>query len=180
MNSISKILVVILALNLLQACASAARTDRMVPENIRLVSTAQAVMLTVESVGGGSATNPMFSAQVGDDEFRQALSQSLQAAGLSNPSASALNTFTVDASLMGLSEPMIGFSFTVESDVYYRVTRSSDNADILAESIKASGTARTSEAFVGTERLRIAKEYSIKENIRAFIERIASILNSSQ
>ena len=80
--------------------------------------------------------------------------------------------------MTGLSDPIIGFSFTVESDVYYRVTRSSDSADIFAESINASGTARASEAFVGTERLRIAKEYSIKENIGAFIERIASILTS--
>ncbi len=178
MNSRIKIIALILALNLLQACASAARTDRMVPENIMPVTTAQAIMLTVESVGGGSETNPMFSSQVGDEEFRQALSKSLQAAGLSNPSASAQNTFTVDASLTGLSDPIIGFSFTVESDVYYRVTRSSDSADIFAESINASGTARASEAFVGTERLRIAKEYSIKENIGAFIERIASILTS--
>jgi hypothetical protein len=180
MNAKAKIIALMLALSLLQACAAAARSDRMVPENISPAATAQTVMLSVGSVGGGAATNPMFSSQVGDEEFRQALSETLQAAGLSNRSASAQNTYTVEASLTGLSDPIMGFSFTVESEVYYQVTRNSDSTTIFAESIKASGTAKVGEAFVGTERLRIAKEYSIRENISAFIEAIVSILNSNQ
>jgi len=90
------------------------------------------------------------------------------------------NTFTVDASLTGLSEPFIGASFTVESEVYYRVSRASDSRDVFAESISASGTAQFGESLIGTERLRIAKEYAIKENISLFIERIVSVINSSQ
>jgi len=180
MGSKTKIVALILVLNLLQACASAARSDRMVPENIIPVSTAQPVMMTVESVGGGSSTNPMFSSQVGDEEFRQALNETLSAAGLSNPGALAQNTFTVDASLTGLSEPFIGASFTVESEVYYRVSRASDSRDVFAESISASGTAQFGESLIGTERLRIAKEYAIKENISLFIDRIVCVINSSQ
>lgn len=180
MSSKAKIIALVLALSLLQACASAARSERMIPENIIPVTTAQPVLMTVESVGGGSATNPMFSSQVGDAEFRQALSETLSAAGLSNPSASAQNTFSVDASLTGLSDPLFGVSFTVESEVYYRVTRTSDSTDIFAESINASGTAQFGESLIGVERLRMAKEYSIRENISAFIEKIVSILNTSQ
>lgn len=180
MSSKARIIALILVLNLLQACASAARPDRMVPENIIPVTTAQPVMMTVESVGGGSATNPMFSSQVGDEEFRQALTETLSAAGLSNPNASAQNTYAVDASLTELSEPFMGVNFRVESEVYYRVTRTSDSRDIFAEPISASGTAQFGESLIGVERLRIAKEYSIRENISAFIERIVSILNSNQ
>jgi hypothetical protein len=180
MSSKAKIITLVLVLNLLQACASAARPDRMVPENISPVTTAQPVMMTVESVGGGSATNPMFSSQVGDEEFRQALTETLSAAGLSNPGASAQNTYAVDASLTGLSDPSIGLNFRVESEVYYRVTRTSDSRDIFAESINASGTGQISDSLIAIERLRIAKEYSIRENISAFIERIVSTLNSSQ
>jgi hypothetical protein len=42
---------------------------------------------------------------------------------------------------------------------------------IFDDTVAATGTAKMGEALIGSDRLRLANEYAVRENIKAFIER---------
>jgi hypothetical protein len=62
-----------------------------------------------------------------------------------------------------------GFTFDVVSTVLYTVTGDGKQSQIP---VTATGTATTSDAFVGIERLRIANERSIQQNIKMFLQKL--------
>lgn len=118
------------------------------------------------NVSGGSTTNPLWTAQVSNADFKTALEASLDAAGYLGSSGPPI---TVDAALVELKQPLMGLDMSVTSEVRYIVTR--DGHALFNEIVAATGTATLSEAFSGVERLKKANEKSIKENISEFLRR---------
>ena len=125
--------------------------------------------VTVRSVSGGKETNPLRTSQVDNNGFRTALTQSLYSIGYA-AGTTEQQKLVIDAELVSLSQPHFGFTFDVTSSVIYRVEGKSFKRDFP---ITATGTARTSDAFVGFERWRIANERSIQENIRQFLRELS-------
>lgn len=68
---------------------------------------------------------------------------------------------------------MFGLTFDVKSNIVYKL-ESTDPTTSYSKSIpvNATGTATTSDAFVAIERLRIANERSILENIKALLKQL--------
>lgn len=159
----------------LGACASSSRPEAMTV----LPSTVQAAQpqdfayrgLKIVNVNGGTGTNPLWTSQVSNQDFRIALEASLRVANYLGSEANA--PLSVTASLVDLKQPFAGLDMSVISTVRYSVSNGDGNL-VYDETVSATGTARMGEAFVGTERLRLANEYSIRENIRSFIERFRS------
>lgn len=156
----------------LGACASAARPEAMtvLPSTIQVAQQGDLAYhaIKITNVSGGTSTNPMLWSEVSTGDFRQALEESLRAANYLGSTADAPLGLT--ASMMDLKKPMAGFDMSVTSVVRYTVTDKA-GAVVFDDTVSAVGTARMGEALVGTDRLRLANEYSIRENIRAFIER---------
>lgn len=152
----------------LSACATPSRPEAMMLTSVDGL-TAQPGQVGYRSVrsvtaAGGSETNAMWASQVSNEALQSAVEQSLQAAGYMGEEGQPL---TVQVSLMGLDQPAMGIDFSVTSRVRY-VVRQGDR-EIYNQSIEAVGKGTMSDAFVGTERLRIANEKSIQENIRLFL-----------
>lgn len=124
--------------------------------------------VVVGNVTGGKETNPMWTSQVDAQGFKGALDKSIAMAGYKSSDTSKAK-YSVDANLQDLNQPLFGFTFDVVSTVIYTVTGEGTQKQIP---VTATGTASTSDAFVGVERLRIANERSIKENIRIFLQRL--------
>jgi len=122
--------------------------------------------VTTVTVNGGTSTNPLWTSQVSDSDFQTALEGSLEAAGYMGNQGRPM---TVTASLIDLKQPMFGLDMAVTSRVRYSVTR--DGTIVFDDTVAATGVAGMGEAFAGVERLRIANEKSIKENIREFLTR---------
>jgi len=76
----------------------------------------------------------------------------------------------VEAELVELNQPIIGLTLDVKSTVNYKVTNQKDTQIFP---ITAIGTGTFSDAAIAIERLRIANEKSIKENIKQFIQKIS-------
>lgn len=154
----------------LAACATPSRPEAMaLPTTPGLTASAGEVgyrSVTSVTVSGGSETNPMWTAQVSNEDFQSALESSLAAAGYMGSEGRPL---TVSASLVDLRQPMVGFDMSVTSRVRYSVT--SGGRTVFDDTIAATGTATMGDAFAGVERLRIANEKSIQENIRMFLQR---------
>ena len=125
--------------------------------------------MCVRNVTGGSETNPMWTSQVNDAGFKTALDSSLNSAGLSAGSAAC--AYPIDANLLGLSQPIAGFNMTVTSHVNYKVFDSSGQPVVLA-TIDAPYTAKMGDAFMGTKRLQLANEGSIRESIKQFFDKL--------
>jgi hypothetical protein len=122
---------------------------------------------SVRNVGGGKETNPMLASQVDSNSFRSALSQSLR---LASYEAIREPLFFIDAEIQALSQPLFGLTFDVTSTVRYTV-EGQGKRKIFP--ITAVGTATPSDSLLGVERLKIANEKSIKENIKKFITELS-------
>jgi hypothetical protein len=163
---------------LLQGCATPASSTAMAVKSSDTVATQSNPKLQsamqVRNVSGGKETNPLWVSQVDSAGFRSALEQSVRAMGYSSPSTKNVKYF-IDAELQALSQPMFGFTYDVTSTVRYTV-EGNDFRKIYP--ITATGTATTSDAFIGAERLRLANEKSINANIKQFIVELNSSIGN--
>lgn len=123
----------------------------------------------VRSVKGGKETNPAWMSQVDTQSFKGALERSLNSVGYGSDSSSA--KYTVDAEIQDIKQPAFGLTFNVESTIFYTVETSAESKKLP---ITAAGSASTSDTLLGVERMKIANERSVKENIRSFIDRLTT------
>ncbi len=128
--------------------------------------------ISVGKVSGGEPTNPMWMSKVGNKPFREALIGSLKNNGML---AAAKGRYRLDANLVTLDQPLAGFSFTVKSSVKYNLVDTNTGGKIWNDFVSASGTARFRDAMVGVDRLRIANERAIKNNIQAMIGKLGDV-----
>jgi hypothetical protein len=131
----------------------------------------------VGSVSGGKETNPLWVSQIDDAAFSEALTTALRENGLLAPSETD-RRFRVDAALIEVKKPIIGFTFRVTTIVQYTVTDLTDGTKLIDDKISAAGAATMGDAFLGVERLRIANEASGRANIEAFIGRLVPALET--
>ena len=105
----------------LGACATASNPGAMVADltesNIISEDSKQANAVTLESVSGGQETNPLWTSQVSDSDFAEALRQSLAAHAIL---ATDEGDYKLTAELEKLNQPVLGgFNMSVTSDVKY-------------------------------------------------------------
>lgn len=169
-------LIASLILLIMTGCAAPARVSQMVAYapalSAGLVDSPWLGSMTLDAVVGGDTTNPMWTSEVGNAEFREALKQSLLANGLLS-SGNQPAKYGLIAQLLEVDQPLFGFNMTVVSRVQYTVKDKVSASVDFDESISASYTASVSDSFLGVERLRLANEGSIKENIMTFIEKLS-------
>ncbi len=157
----------------LTGCATPATSQAMTikpgttaPVNPRLKGA-----IKVAEVTGGKDTNPLWTSQVDNAGFRKALQDSLAISGYLAPEAGGAR-YEVSAALVALEQPMFGLTFDVKSTVNYKLTGSGIEKSVP---VSVTGTATTSDTWVAIERLRVASERSILENIKAFINQLGSL-----
>lgn len=157
----------------LAGCATPATSQAMTvkPGAVAAANPKLKGQVAVADVKGGKDTNPMWTSQVDAAGFRKALTDSLAVSGYLAPEG-AIAKYKVSADLVSLDQPMFGLTYDVKSDVKYEVSGAAAPRSFV---IKATGTAGTSDAFAGVERLRIANERSVMENIKEFINRLATV-----
>lgn len=181
MNRMRAFLIVAATLSL-GACASAALPEKMTLTATNATGVAPAApgqagyqKMRVSKVQGGSETNPAWMSNVSDEDFRKALEASLKGfnyiATDSNGAA-----YDVVASITDLQRPMMGLDMNVTIKVRYSVTPVAGGAPVFDETLAATGTATMGEAFAGAERLRLAIEYAVRNNIQTFIQRIQTVI----
>jgi len=158
----------------LGACAQGARTNAMIApvasNNILPAGDPMVESIKVGAVTGGQETSPLWVSEISSETFKSALEQSLR---LNTILGDATAPFTVDAELIVVEQPLLGISMTVTTTVAYKVTNAAGTVT-FDEKIVTPYTAAFSDAYLGTERLRLANEGSAKANIAKFIDRLIS------
>ena len=170
-----KKIVAIFAVALLAGCATPAAVEQMaVSLPITQTNPALKNSVAVAEVTGGRDTNPMWTSQVSSDAFRRALEQSLESAGMFSKIIAG-SKYQLTADLTRLDQPMIGFDMTVGSSVRYSLIETQTRKEVYARVIQISYTAKMSDAFIGSQRLKLANEGSVKANIEAFIKDLVAL-----
>jgi hypothetical protein len=167
-----RLLVAMLLLAGLGACATPASYTSMVPE----LATADLGpgpapsyrgAITVAPVSIGNDTSVPWTSPISSAEFQEALVRTLMVANL----ASAQNgRFRLEATLLKLERPYAGFAMTVTASIAYRLTDTATGAVVYQDTRTSVGTASLNDAVTNTNRLRIANERAIRANFRKLIE----------
>lgn len=167
--------IVLLAATMLAGCASPARIDQMTASRTTFgtasIDPKLKSEISVREVTGGRETSPMWTSQVGSAEFRRALENSLQAHGLLGVSG----RYQLTADLVRLDQPIMGFDMSVTATVRYFLVDRVNRQELFSKTLPTTFTASVSDAFVGTERLRMANEGAVRKNIEALINDISAL-----
>ena len=168
--------VLALIIPVVAGCASAAKPGAMMTpvEASTLIDARSALYqsTSVASVTGGKDTNPMWMSRVSNEDFAEALSQSLNAHTILAVNGARLE---LAAQLIELKQPFVGLDMTVTARVKYTLRRLADGAVLFDKEISTPYTAKVSESFVGVERLRLANEGAVRANIRQLIEELVEV-----
>lgn len=175
MRSIKLIITTLLILFLF-GCASPARVDKMVPTTDQVaanepISKSLRESIIVTSVSGGEDTNPLWTSEIGNEEFKEALIQSLKNAGLYN-AINSNSKYELIATLVEVQQPLFGLDLSVVTKAHYRLVDKKTRQSLLNEEIISSFTATVSDSFLAVERLRLANEGSAKANITQLIDKL--------
>ena len=159
----------------LAACAAPSRPDHMAVAfgegEVPFDGSPLRGEVEIEEVGGGQETNPLWTSEVGNAEFREALLMSLQNAGLA---AVGDGRFELTAILIDLGQPLFGASLTVTSTVDYEIEDQLTGETVFEEVITTPYTAAFGDSLLAVERLRLANEGSIRANIEEFLVRLGA------
>jgi hypothetical protein len=153
------------------SCATPASVSGMAatPVAARPVPPSLSRAIVVEGVGGGRETNPLWTSQVGNAEFQEALAKSLQARGLYAENTAAAR-YALSATLVNLAQPTIGADMTVGASIKYTLVERRTRSQVYDRVVDSFHTATVGDAALGVERRRLASVGAIKKNIENFIE----------
>ncbi len=159
----------------LSGCATASKPGAMVApvteETLIEDGSPLNAAFSVGSVSGGQETNPLWTSEVSNEDFAEALRQSFAAHAML---ATDAGQYRLDATLEKLKQPFAGLNLTVVSDVNYVLTDIATGDAVFERTITQEYTAGVGEAFMAVERLRLANEGSIKGNISQLIEALVN------
>lgn len=166
-------------LALVSGCASPARSDQMtvgssLATRTTLAASPLANNLAVADVTGGKDTNPMWVSNVSSSDFERALEASLRDAGLLSTNRQG-GTHTITAHLLKLDQPLMGASMTVTASVQYAVVERRSGKTVYERTITLPYTAAWNASFLGSERLRLANEGAVRENLQKLVQDLAAL-----
>lgn len=156
----------------LAACASGAQPAQMIAADGTAIGASSPLRdsMTVGAITGGSKTSPLWKSEVSNEDFAEALRQTLIARTML---ATGKTRFMLNAELVELDQPTLGgFDMDVTSTVKYRLTNLDGSKVLFETTVKKLYTANFSSTFLGVKRLQLANEGSMRENIKQFIEEL--------
>lgn len=159
----------------MQGCATPASSVNMVAK-VDTRAPREALLkdgINVRNVTGGSDTNPMWMSKVSNEDFKKALEDSLRSTRLHNGGVPA--RYQLDATLLKLDQPMFGLDLTVTCAAQYDLIETGSGTRVFTKTITTPFTARVSDSFLAIERLRIANEGAVRENIQLFLREIINL-----
>ena len=158
----------------LMGCASPASSDAMVARGIPNMPRFQkSVAVTTQ---GGSETGAMDSSNIANADFAKAIEKSIVENGVfTRVVASAGSDYLLSVSIVNMSKPIFGASFTVDMEAAWSLTNAVTKAVVMRESIKSSATATMGQALIAVTRLQLAVEGAAQENIRQGLVAISKL-----
>jgi len=164
----------LVAILLCSGCATGARPEAMMASTSQSIH--QSSSSVVVAVMGGKATSSIGASQIADEDFEQALRQSIEQSRLfAHALKDGTANYQLQAFITQINQPMFGASMTVSMEVGYTLARIEPKEVVWRKAVSSTYTAPFSSAFVGATRLRLANEGAAKKNIELAIHEISQL-----
>jgi hypothetical protein len=167
------VLTLVAATALTAGCATASRPEEMVATPASVVHrNSDSVSV---AVSGGKETNPMWTSQISNDAFAQALRDSIRKSGLFGSVTDGGASYRLNAFLGKVDQPLFGFSMTVKMEVTYTLVDTRSGRTVWQKDVASEYTAHPSDAFAAVKRLRLANEGAARANIQQAIAQMSTL-----
>lgn len=152
-------------------CSSAARPTAIVApaERAAFVEDHSPIYqsMVVGAISGGEETTLISNSKISNEAFREALTTSMRLNGML--SEAATDDYTVEAQILSVEQPTLQINFTTTAIVTYRVLATASGSELYCQTIKTQSEAKFTDSIVRQERIRLATEGAMQENIGAFM-----------
>jgi hypothetical protein len=154
-------------------CAITANTGKMtVTDTVSKKTLGENII--VEESTGGSITLPFWISKISDDNFTQAVKDSLLNSKLfKSISSKSDSDWKLRMIIVDHDHPWFGFDMTVTTTIKY--TLYLKDQIVFDKTIIEPGTASGIEMLIGVYRLKRANEYSVRNNIKKFISELEAL-----
>lgn len=130
---------------------------------------------TVAVTVGGVSAHPTAQRHLSDATVTEALVAAIeQNKSFSRVIKGAGADYQLNVALLTAEYPAMGLNFTVKVEMIWSLKRA-DGTSVWQDSLRSEGTATTSEAFAGAERIRMAAERAVRENIAQGLGKISKL-----
>jgi len=159
-------------------CASPANRESMSPPSF---TTSKHFNKTVSvMILGGSATGTMESTNISDEEFKASIEDAINKSKLFREIAKDSNSdFDLQVNIFSLSKPSFGFTFEVQMEAGWVLSKKSDKSILMKKSIQSIGRATAGDALIGVTRIRMAVERAAQNNISQGLGAISDLNDKS-
>jgi|JI102314A1RNA_FD_contig_31_2681434_length_1015_multi_2_in_0_out_0_2 hypothetical protein len=168
-----KLLVFTLSILFTYNCAVTANAGKMTVTDTTAKKTLGENIIVEESTGG-SITLPFWIPNISDDNFTQAVKDSLINSKIFKSIATKSDTdWKLRMIIIDRDHPWFGIDMTVTTTIKY--TLYLKDQIVFDKTIVEPGTATASEMFIGVYRAKRANEYSARNNIKKFISELEAL-----
>jgi hypothetical protein len=165
MTRLHTTLILVALVSALAGCASPADKQAMSVGKGTVVAKKHPYTVGV-TVRGGAETTAGSSSNIADADLKAAIESSIRETQVFRDIVQGKNgQYELVVNVVQLTKPTFGFSFTVDMEAGWTLTRLADGQVVYRKAITSSYTATTSAAFAGVTRLRLAVEGAAKANI---------------
>ena len=173
-----KIIVCLIVATVLAGCASPAQVDGMMARHIDVTKAAANTQtknsISINNVSGGNETNPLWVSEVANADFKLALEKSLKDALLLS-SAVEDGKYLLEVTLKNLEQPLFGLDLKVTATAEYTLKTKVSGRIIYSKTFVTPFTATFSDSAMAIQRLRIANEGAVRNNIEKVNDDLISI-----
>lgn len=152
----------------------AARASRMVPSSYDLMNK-HPYTIGVEMVGGRE-THPLWTSQISDSAFTEALSTALVQSGVFTAVVKGEGAdYLLDVTILHYDQPVIGIDFDINLETKLELSKVGEYKRIWTDTISTTYRAKLGDALFASERLQKANEGAVRVNIEEAIKRLSRI-----
>lgn len=125
---------------------------------------------------GGAETGAMDSSNVSNADLKAAIEASIAKSQLFKTIVPGNGgDYELTVAITQISKPVMGFSFTVDMETAWSLTKVSDRSVAMRKVIRSTHTTGATESFVGAKRLQMAVEGAVRNNIAQGLSAISEL-----
>jgi len=168
------VLTILIAFLLNSGCA--AQASRMVPSDYEVVNKHPYTVSISESIGG-RGTNPLWTSQISNKAFTEALSNALAQSGVFQAVIKGGDSdYILDVTILDYNQPWMGADIDISMNTKWELANAKTLVPVWSDTFKTTYRAKLTDALIAAERLQKANEGSVRTNIKEGIKRL-SMLN---
>ena len=128
------------------------------------------------AVDGGRETNPLWTSQISNSEFTQAIETSILNSDIFKSIAKGDNAdYYLNVDIVKISQPIIGLDFDIAMETKWALIQKTTKTIVWSDKIATTYKAKLGTALIAGERLQKANEGSARENIKEGLSRLSQV-----